>query len=50
MRMIIPESTIKGKRAGIILENQRFSPFKDKERHWEGKHKMIAPRTIARTE
>ena len=47
MRMIIPESTIKGKRAGIILENQRF---KDKERHWEGKHKMTAPRTIARTE
>ena len=41
IRIMMPERTIKGKRVGIIRSNQRFNPFKAKERQSAGKHKMI---------
>lgn len=42
MRIMTPERTINGKSVGIIRSNHKFNPFKEKERHDEGKVKIIA--------
>ena len=47
MRIMIPESTIKGKRVGIILSNQSVRPFKARERQSAGKVRMTAVRRMA---
>ena len=42
IRIMIPDSTMKGKSVGIMFRNQRFSPFKAKYRLFSGKSRMTA--------